>query len=110
MKPTAEDTFSLFKATTFVELAGQYLDLILLNPNIRSDSKAFLKHERHRLTMFISDFNNRLGDEAKETIKAHFKGDLLAFDAVFDKMADMTVGQRQAVEEFCEQIKMKEVV
>jgi hypothetical protein len=110
MKPTAEDTFSLYKATTFVELAGQYLDLILLNKDIRSEARAFLKQERHRLTMFIIDFNNRLGDEAKETVKAHFRGDLLVFDAVFDKMADMSEEQRQAVEEFCEQIKMKKAI
>lgn len=43
MKPTTEDTFSLYRATTFVELAGQYLDLILLNKDIPVRCQVILK-------------------------------------------------------------------
>lgn len=110
MTQLSKDTFSLFKAITFVEIARQYFDLILLNPEVKRDARHFLNIGQNRLNLFVRDFNDRLGPEARETIKAHFKTDLLVFDAVFDKMADMTQEQRQAVEEFCEQIKMKKAI
>jgi|GEM_PF-5252997 len=110
MNQLSKHTFSLFKSITFVALAKEYIEDILREKNVTHGARHFLNIGLNRLNLFIRDFNDRLSPESRETIKAHFNADLLVFDAVFDKMADMTEEQRQAVEQFCDQIKMKETV
>lgn len=102
-----EEKLNLFKALTLVEISRQYLEFILQNQKIKHNARKFLVDEKRRLDMFIQDMNMKLGSGSRGIVNEYLKSDLLAYDAVLDKMALMTPEARNVVEQFCDELLKK---